>query len=1028
MTSSPPPAVTVATTSTTQQKERKEGPIIPPPEIHEFLSFIKPKESSSKRKDSSVANEKQWYHSLSSSSSSLSSPSSSNTKDLIQGVSNEVLQASVSFCQKELHTRLHRDTITVLVRLATLWIHRGTCTSTNGNGEGQGNENGNGNHNGNSFGTAYSQQAGKILQQITQLLLSKLKTNSQQQQQQQQSRPMDGDNSMMETDLILNTRWFLHLLLFVMEPIAGLNTVCATIWRGIGDLSTALRSREASAASASASTSAGMCTSTSTSSKENKSQQEQDINMNQDMDETKDMDKDKCEDEDELFCKQAMDRIYILIGEGFQAALGGHEYGNDDIINGHNPNPNPQQQAQAAKMGKLLKFFLLRLLQLIPLLNQNPVDQQTKTNQSASTPKHSHKHTNKRNYPVSLDMSHHLSVMMHFRGIVLLNQDRLGEDSVKQLGSKIDACIQKLLIHGTPVPVPVHVPAPFHIGAVDVDDTTNSFLVHDPFIYWKLLQLCGNEEGAVPVPVPSRVRGPLGEGSRRKSYFWMGKLYTLIELLDQIHIKMDQAGKATISASSSVSNKEWEVITSLCEVVMCQVVPMCYPLIPTIDSSSIGLGPFSIVANALKAIGNVLILLERTSTLNKSNDGGTNFTNMSANKASRKILHRLMVRWLDSHSSGQRINNRNGPRQRQVKGSHMHPLASQMVVAVLQIHIVRSFLRDRTHAVEEDVQKSEVESASSTKVDFSFKSDGLLRIMSKILFDRRTGSTLRRNIGVVLYRLLQMPDPVLTSLKMRVEAILVSSYVDFLCHIKDSRASLKRKRDSSESSGIRVQWTNIMGLNDVGPILDLLSCSKQFWSKVSSSKREELLEDYSRLFLVGCDRNEMKKKRSSQLFERAPGLTYVSASILEGAIFMTHIQHSQREEVRRQIFKVSMPEDHVRASDLGLFRLARRCILGSKMSSQDLVQHLMRVISVLSRQKAPMKNQFGAAILLAVSAAVLSSDSLPTIAPVRFMIFYVRQLLLMHYSDLKLDSLRHCPDGIVKLHLFTQFERIKYNR
>ena len=67
----------------------------------------------------------------------------------------------------------------------------------------------------------------------------------------------------------------------------------------------------------------------------------------------------------------------------------------------------------------------------------------------------------------------------------------------------------------------------------------------------------------------------------------------------------------------------------------------------------------------------------------------------------------------------------------------MHPLASLMVVPVLQIHIVRSFLRDRTHAV--DVQKSEVESASSKKADFCFKADGLLRIMSNILFDRRTG-------------------------------------------------------------------------------------------------------------------------------------------------------------------------------------------------------------------------------------------------------------------------------------------------
>ena len=233
---------------------------------------------------------------------------------------------------------------------------------------------------------------------------------------------------------------------------------------------------------------------------------------------------------------------------------------------------------------------------------------------------------------------------------------------------------------------------------------------------------------------------------------------------------------------------------------------MCYPLIES------GIGTIgnvngndmfsSMMANALGAIGNILLLLERKRIrMNRHNKNNACASAGGKWKSGRRILHRIMLRWLDRGDDSAKGG---------VCGS-MHPLASQIVMALVQTHIVRSFLMDRyecetgaatTRSTNENISSNETkinngkkESTNRTKgkVSLSFNSDGLVRSMSRIMFDRRTGTILRRNIGVVLYRILVMCNNALNAmlilipLKKRVEAVLISSYQDFLFHnMKDA--------------------------------------------------------------------------------------------------------------------------------------------------------------------------------------------------------------------------------------------------
>jgi hypothetical protein len=122
-------------------------------------------------------------------------------------------------------------------------------------------------------------------------------------------------------------------------------------------------------------------------------------------------------------------------------------------------------------------------------------------------------------------------------------------------------------------------------------------------------------------------------------------------------------------------------------------------------------------------------------------------------------------------------------------GDHIHPLASQMWMAAVQTHIVRSFFRDRGNNG----------NSSSDNLSDCSKSDGLVRIMSRIMFDKGWVQHFkRRNIGVILYRLLTIiSNPKLILLRKRIEAILISAYLEFLSNMKDKHSSLKRKRNSS---------------------------------------------------------------------------------------------------------------------------------------------------------------------------------------------------------------------------------------
>jgi len=754
-------------------------------------------------------------------------------------LSNEIIQASLSLLQKQ----INHESITGTIRLATLFIYYGNAnTNANSNGNGNGN---------NSAGNGYSQQAGKVLHQLTQRILTKL--------QNQDSINTNDVNDDASISIISNARWYLQLLLNVMEPIAGLNTVCATIWRGIGDLAIAISQAPALQVSA--------------------------LNQGGDIPSLDYHDR----DQDYQCCVQAMERIYVLIREGFHAAV--------DL--GVEEGQQQRQRQQAAKMGKLLKFFFMRLMQLIPLIS-------------------SHKHYmfgkdgDKGTDTDSSSLDNHLFAMIQFRGFVIQNRDGLGTDSAKQLSQKINACLEKLL--GVRNNVHAH-------------NTTWTLIPYHPSTLNSLLQLCRR-----------------GSASASASDFWVGKLDTLVNILNNIHstlIEKHKTGKVM-----ELSSEEWDVISSICENLIFHIVPMCYEFMTCMLAINIEFG--IIFANVLSAIGDILILLENTSITDR---GG---------KDSRRMLYRWMIRCLASIHPNARGKER--------KGGTIHPLASQMWMAVVQTHIVRSFFRDRRNNG----------NASSDDLSVCSKSDDLVRIMSRIMFDRRTGATLRRNIGVILYRLLTISNPKLILLRKRIEAILISAYLEFLSNMKDKQSSLKRKRNSSGCS----QWINVKGIADIGPIIDLLSCSEALWSKMSSSARETLLEDCSSILLVGCNNDNKKRNKFSQLVEKAPGLTYVIASILDGARAM-NLPKNKMEEVRHNILLVSMQQNNARESGLGLFRLARRCISISKQLPPKQFQHLTKTIKLYSAPTSSVRNKFGAAIVLSTFGTVLFSNSSQAAASVR---------------------------------------------
>ena len=279
-------------------------------------------------------------------------------------------------------------------------------------------------------------------------------------------------------------RIYLSLLLKVIEPIAGLNAISASVWRSISDLSTTLSTLP----------------------------QETCLDL---------------QSFEKLLC-HSIDRILVLIQQGKEAIS--------------------CNTVQIHKMGKLVKFFFVRLLSLIPLLQSVYIE-------------------DKENL-WKLYMTQFIYLKGGFR---LLGQETDGGiyEIILGLENKVEACLQKFIQIGS------------NIMNVESSEFSNSILV--PKV---LYMLCFLGKG-------------VGEMFQDCDTFWFGKWLTLQTIVENVNgLILDQQ-------IYCVSEQQFKAFLILCEALIWEAIPMCYGYISTCGSAS------NNISHSLGGICNLLILLER---------------------------------------------------------------------------------------------------------------------------------------------------------------------------------------------------------------------------------------------------------------------------------------------------------------------------------------------------------------------------------------------------------------------------------
>ena len=280
-------------------------------------------------------------------------------------------------------------------------------------------------------------------------------------------------------------RIYLSLLLKVIEPIAGLNAISASVWRSISDLSTTLSTLP----------------------------QETCLDL---------------QSFEKLLC-HSIDRILVLIQQGKEAIS--------------------CNTMQIHKMGKLVKFFLVRLLSLIPLLQSVHIEDKEQL--------------------WKLYMTQFIYLKGGFR---LLGKETDGGiyEIILGLENKVEACLQKFIQIGS------------NIMNVESSESSNSILV--PKVLYMLCFLGKGADGMF----------------HDCDTFWFGKWLTLQTIVENINnLILEQQ-------IHSVSEQQLKSFLILCETLIWETMPMCYGYISSRGSVS------NNISYSLGGICNLFILLERT--------------------------------------------------------------------------------------------------------------------------------------------------------------------------------------------------------------------------------------------------------------------------------------------------------------------------------------------------------------------------------------------------------------------------------
>lgn len=697
----------------------------------------------------------------------------------------------------------------------------------------------------------YSQLAGEILQQLAQRLTSIFQSLS---MSTSMSTSMNG-NFPMESDSLQNPqsenvrtlgciRMYLFLLLQVIEPIAGLNMVCATVWRVIGDLASLLGPRLEGSG-------------------------HDNDNDNNDNDDNNDIRNKK---DERRFLLQAMDRIFILIRQGFQVALaqnGTSNYG------GH-----------AGRMGKLMKFFLLRMLQLIPLINCKKHD--------GGGDDHDHDRA----------LKGYINTMLGFRGMIVIveNPGTDADGSVQQLGKKVDLCVERML-----------------------QRFSNSG--YDGVGRGKDQVLCSSSSKEILLLLD--VRHSLQEGGggcrRERDFSRIGKWYLLLNSLEQTILTIIEY------KLREMSSQDWDACISICDNLVWQIIPMCHEhIICSAESNFATANKF--LSRSIKLIGDTMFVLERVRVHDTA-------TSREGTRRSQNVnqIHGIMIRWLGCQS-GNKV--------------HIHPMTKEALLAIVQMHIIRSFHQDH---------------AASVPVVAVGHNDALLRTMAKLLLDGRTGNVHRENMGIIFHRLMTISSPSLMPLRQRVESILMTAVVEFIQRLKEPQSCGKRKRSGC------TQWMSPTWFSKLGPLMKLLLSAETLWSKMGSTKRDTILTDFSSLLLLDMGNEDKKAKRMCLMITKAPDLLHCVFTLLVGCSYFPKAKKDQMREVFFLALSQTAP-DHT--GSLALFHFTRHILTSSMTLSQTEQQHFLKAIIMLSSQSS-MRNKFGGAILSSFFHLLASKDSAP---------------------------------------------------
>jgi hypothetical protein len=518
--------------------------------------------------------------------------------------------------------------------------------------------------------------AGTILHNLTQSILSSIRSLS-------SCDDTLNENGECDVESVYHTAAFYQsILLHVMEPIVGMNVVCATLWRDMAEISVVILS------------------SLSTLTRLDLHWEETYVSDQQE------------------FVLDAIDRILTLIRQGMHALI----VTSESVIATANAAAVVDRQVNVAnnnksdKMGKLLKFFFLRLMQFIPLVDLK-----------------------RRN---GGRLTRYLACMVECKGMLMEKGGLvIGQEVGLLLRGKLDLCLEKFL------------------ECRDTVEENNN------------MTSCGFYE---PTTLRLLLRGnslDVSQGEDSSDGFWIGKWCALLDLLMDMTRRMVVRGKATTTTKVALTIPEWEDIEFVCETMLWQTIPMCHGMVTTGDDLQ------ELVSKTLDVIGSLFLVVERM-TLGPEHG-----------KCCRH-LHHLLHRWMGCFTTS------NG---------QVHPLTYELVLAVVQVYTIQSFVQSQNGTC--------VNSKNGTSTVYS---KGFVRMTSRLLFDARISRMHRKNIGIVLLRIMDSSCSMLQPLKRCVELSLVHSLIRFLENVKqDPSPSSHKKRKRSPT----IKWQSIISLIDISPLV-----------------------------------------------------------------------------------------------------------------------------------------------------------------------------------------------------------------